>query len=98
VGTMAVQFAKLAGARVLGTASGKDGAAVVRRLGADVAVDGKHDDLEAAARKFAPDGVDAILALVGGKTLTQCMNALRRGGRVAYPNGVEPAPRKRAGV
>jgi NADPH:quinone reductase len=42
--------------------------------------------------------VDAILARVGGNSLTQCMNALRRGGRVAYPNGVEPAPRKRAGL
>jgi NADPH2:quinone reductase len=98
VGTMAVQFAKLRGARVLGIASGKDGAATVKRLGADAAVDGKHADLLDAAQNFAPDGVDAILALVGGKSLTECMKALKRGGRVAYPNGVEPAPRKRAGI
>src|SRR6185503_160689 len=36
VGTMALQFAKLRGARVLATATGKDGAATVRRIGADV--------------------------------------------------------------
>jgi NADPH:quinone reductase-like Zn-dependent oxidoreductase len=26
------------------------------------------------------------------------MDALRRGGRVAYPNGIDPAPRKRRGI
>jgi threonine dehydrogenase-like Zn-dependent dehydrogenase len=98
VGTLAVQFAKLRGARVLGTASGPDGAALVRGLGADAAVDGKHDDIRAAARRFAPEGVDAVLGLVGGRTLERCLDALRRGGRVAYPNGVEPEPKKRRGI
>jgi len=84
--------------RVLATASGRDGVALARRLGADLAVDGKQEDIEAAARRFAPAGVDAVLATVGGKSLEQCIRALRRGGRLAYPNGVEPAPRKRAGV
>ena len=36
VGTLAVQLAKLRGARVLATASGEEGVALVRRLGADV--------------------------------------------------------------
>lgn len=101
VGTMAVQFAKWRGARVLATASGRDGVALARRLGADVAVDGKHEDLTAAARRFAPDGVDAVLAFVGGKSLAQCLDALKpRGGRLAYPNGVAdpPRPRKRKSV
>ena len=98
VGSLAVQFAKLRGARVLATASGRDGVALVRRLGADVAVDGKHGDILAAARRFAPDGVDAVLALAG-EGIAPCLEALRRpGGRVAYPNGVEPAPRKRRGI
>jgi len=98
VGSLAVQFAKLRGARVLATASGKDGLALVRRLGADMVVDGKRGDILAAARRFAPSGVDAVLAFVGGKELTRCIDALRRGGRVAYPHGVEPAPRKRRGI
>jgi NADPH:quinone reductase-like Zn-dependent oxidoreductase len=99
VGTLAVQFAKWRGARVLATASGRDGRALVRRLGADVAVDGKRGNLTAAARRFAPDGVDAVLAFVGGKSLAACLDALKpRGGRLAYPNGVEPVPRKRKGV
>ena len=98
VGSLAVQFAKLRGAKVLGTTSGRDGRALVRRLGADAAVDGRREDIAAAARRFAPDGVDAVLALSGGKPLARCLDALRRGGRVASPNGVEPGPRKRRGI
>jgi NADPH2:quinone reductase len=97
VGTLAVQFAKLRGARVFATASGDDGIRLVRRLGADVAVDGRKEDITAAARRFAPDGVDAVLAFAGDN-LARCLDALQGGGRVAYPNGVEPAPRKRAGI
>lgn len=98
VGTLAVQFAKLRGARVIATASGKDGLALVRRLGADAAVDGRREDIAAAARRFAPGGIDGVLALAGGKELTRCLDALRRGGRLAYPNGIEPEPRKRRGL
>jgi len=98
VGTMAVQFAKLRGARVLATASGADGKALVRRLGADMAVDGKHEDIVAAARRFAPEGIDAVLAFAGGNALEECIHALRRGGRVAYPNGVEPGPEKHGAI
>jgi NADPH:quinone reductase-like Zn-dependent oxidoreductase len=98
VGTLAVQFAKARGARVLATASGKDGLALVRRLGADAVVDGRNGDLAAAAHGFAPDGVDAVLALAGGKVLGACLEALPRGARVAFPNGVQPPPRKHRGI
>jgi len=98
VGTLAVQFAKRSRARVFATASGRSGVLLVRRLGADVAVDGKRADLVAALRRFAPDGVDAVLAFAGGTSLTRCLDAVRRGGRLAYPTGIEPAPRKRRGL
>ena len=98
VGTLALQIAKVRGARVLATASGDDGVALVRRLGADVAIDGRSGDIAAAARKFAPQGVDAVLALAGGAALDKCLDALRAGGRVAYPNGVNPAPQARPGI
>jgi NADPH:quinone reductase-like Zn-dependent oxidoreductase len=42
--------------------------------------------------------VDAVLALAGGPALTRLLDAVKRGGRVAFPNGVEPAPRKRRGI
>jgi NADPH:quinone reductase len=95
VGSLAVQFAKLREARVLATASGQDGMDFARRLGADMAVDGRHGDIVAAARDFAPDGVDAVLGLAGGEALERCLDALRPGGRLAYPTGIDPEPKKR---
>lgn len=98
VGTLAVQFAKLRGARVLATVSGEDEIALVKSLGADAVVDGRHGDIVAAAREFAPQGADAVLALAGGESLEQAMDALKKGGRVAYPSGVRPPPKPREGV
>jgi NADPH:quinone reductase-like Zn-dependent oxidoreductase len=95
VGMFAVQLAKWRGARVLATASGKDGVSFVRRLGIDNVIDGKKDDVALAARDLAPDGVDAVLAFAGGEELRRCIDTLRKGGRVVYPNGIEPEPRKR---
>ena len=98
VGMLAVQFAKLRGARVFAIASGPDGVELARRLGADEVVDGRADDLEAALDHFAPDGVDAVLAFAGGPELTTALDAVKKGGRLAYPNGIEPEPRKRRGL
>ncbi len=98
VGTLAVQFAKLREARVLGVASGEDGVAFVNRRGANVAIDGRHGDVLAAAKKFAPEGLDGVLALAGGETLDHVVDALKGGGLLAYPNGVDPKPKKRHGV
>jgi NADPH:quinone reductase-like Zn-dependent oxidoreductase len=98
VGTLAIQFAKLRRARVLASASGIDGLELVRDMGADLAVDSRHDDVAAAARRFAPNGIDAVLALAGGNALEDVLSAVGRGGRLAYPNGVEPVPAKRRGI
>ena len=88
VGTLVIQFAKLRGARVLATASGVDGLELVREMVADLAVDSRHEDVAEAARRFAHDGVDAILALAGGDELEHALETLRPGGRLAYPNGI----------
>ena len=98
VGTLAVQFAKLRGARVLATVSAADEIALVKSLGADAVVDGRLGDVAAAAREFSPAGVDAVLALAGGDALEHAIDALKKGGRVAYPSGVHPAPAARAGL
>jgi NADPH:quinone reductase-like Zn-dependent oxidoreductase len=84
VGTLAIQFAKLCGARVLATATGVDGLELVREMGADLAVDSRHEDVAEAARRLAHDGVDAILALAGGDELERALEALRPGGRLAF--------------
>jgi NADPH:quinone reductase-like Zn-dependent oxidoreductase len=98
IGHLAVQLAKRMGARVLAAASGSDGVELARRLGADAAVDGKRDDVARAARDLAPDGLDAALVLVHGESLEPALLTIRKGGRIAHPNGVEPAPKGPPGV
>jgi NADPH:quinone reductase len=92
VGALALQFAKLRGAHVLATASGEEGLSFVKGLGADAVVDGRKGDIAAAARQFAPAGVDAVLAFAGGDGLARCVDALKPGGRIAFPWGVSPEP------
>ena len=96
VGTLAVQFAKRRKARVVAAASGRDGVALVRRLGADEAFDARREPERLAT--LAPEGLDAALVLAGSPVVDQLLAHVHRGGRVAYPNGVEPAPRRRAGI
>ena len=50
------------------------------------------------AREFAPDGMDAVLVTAGGSEVDKALAAVRDGGRVAYPNGVEPKPKVRQSV
>jgi NADPH:quinone reductase len=89
VGTLAVQFARLRGAKVFATASGKEGVELVREMGAHSVVDGKRVDIDDQARRFAPNGFDAV---------GEMPERASAGGRVAHPNGIEPAPRKRRGM
>jgi NADPH:quinone reductase len=98
IGHMAVQLAKRMGNRVFAVASGDDGVTLARRLGADATVNGRKDDVVTAAREFAPDGLDAILLTTGGEIAERAIEAVRDGGRVAYPNGVKPKPKARPGV
>ena len=98
LGHMAVQLAKRMGARVLAVASGEDGVAFVRRLGADKVVNGHKDDIPTAAREFAPKGLDAVLLTTGGAAAEKALSALREGGRAAYPNGVQLTPKERPGI
>ena len=98
IGHMAVQLAKRMGARVLAVASGEDGVAFVRRLGADKVVDGHKDDIQAAAREFAQKGLDAVLLTTGGAAAEKALSTLREGGRAAYPNGVQLTPKEQPGI
>lgn len=98
VGHMAVQLASRLGARVFAVASGDDGVALARRLGADAAVNGRAGGVLAAARAFAPDGFDAALLTAGGEAAEQALTALREGGRAAYPKGIQPLPQPPSGV
>jgi NADPH:quinone reductase-like Zn-dependent oxidoreductase len=98
IGHLALQLARRMGAEVFAVASGEDGVALVRRLGAAEAVDGKHGAVADALRRFAPDGLDKALVLASGKGLETALSHIRKAGRIAYPNGVEPEPMAPAGV
>jgi len=98
IGHLAVQLAERMGARVLAVASGDDGVAFVRSLGAAKVVDGKKDDIAAAAREFAPQGLDAVLLTAGGEAAEKALSTLRQGGRAAYPSGIQPIPKERSGI
>ena len=69
---------------------GFDGVALVERLGADAAANGRTDDMPAAIEKFAPAGLDAALLTAGGEAAEKALRAVRDGGRVALPKGIQP--------
>ena len=98
VGTLAVQFAKRHRARVIGTARGRAAEKLVKKLGADAVIDPTKKDAAERLRALAPGGLDAVLVLAGGKNLESLLDLIRSGGRIAYPNGVEPTPRRRPKV
>jgi NADPH:quinone reductase len=98
IGHLAVQLANRMGARVMAAASGADGVAMVKNLGADMVIDGHQDDLLHAAKKFTPDGLDCLLLTAGGFEAERTLLALHEGGRAAFPNGVEPEPKSRQGI
>ena len=83
VGTACVQLAKLAGARVIATASTDDKAARVAALGADVVLNSAKEDVVARVRALTGKrGVDVVVDYVGKDTWARSLQCLRRGGRL----------------
>jgi NADPH:quinone reductase-like Zn-dependent oxidoreductase len=98
VGTLAVQFARRRHARVIGLVRGQDAVELLKHLGADASVDATRSDYLNQLRALAPGGIDAALVLAGGDAAESCLDFVRPGAWVAYPNGVEPEPRPRPNV
>jgi NADPH-dependent curcumin reductase CurA len=69
VGSIAVQLAVAAGARVIGVAGTPAKCEWVREIGADDCVNYREDDISAACSRLCPDGIDVIFDNVGGATL-----------------------------
>lgn len=85
VSVFALQFAKLAGARVLATTSSDAKAARLRDLGADAVhnykVDPAWDDW--ALSETAGRGVDKVIEIGGPETLNRSIKAVRFGGHIS---------------
>lgn len=95
VGTMAIQLAKLWGARVIAVASSVEKRELAKSLGADATVDANVEDL-ASAMLAANNGkkIDLVLEMVGGKTFDASLEVLAPFGRViTYGNASRKLPR-----
>lgn len=83
VGTIAIQLAKMWGAKVIAVASTEVKRDLAKRLGADVAIDASVEGLK--ERIIEANGgkrVDIILEMVGGKTFDRSLEALTTFGRI----------------
>ncbi|MBM4203958.1 MAG: NADP-dependent oxidoreductase [Gammaproteobacteria bacterium] len=83
VGSMAGQFAKLAGARVIGIAGGPEKCAwLINQLEYDVAIDYRRPDWFAHLKEAAPDRIDIIFDNVGGEIMDQSLKLIGMNGIV----------------
>ncbi len=82
-GTLAVQIAKRAGAKVIGLASSEEKRDLVAGLGADVCVDSRAEDLGTAIREAnGGERVDAVLHMSGGDAFDAELDVLAPLGRM----------------
>ena len=89
VGSVAGQIAKIKGCRVIGTAGGEDKCRLLTsEFGFDVAIDYKRDDLRAALREHAPNGVDVYFDNDGGEVLDAVLGRLARGARIVISGAI----------
>ena len=91
IGVTAIQLAKAFGARVFTTAGSAEKCAACVSLGADRAIDYKHEDFaEVIKTETQGKGVDVILDMVGGDYIDKNIRSLADDGRlinIAYLNG-----------
>lgn len=95
LGQAALDLARHARARVIGTVRSGAREPLARACGADeVCIENAM--IEASIRGMAPEGVDAVLDLIGTETLLESMRLAKRGGRVCiagFLGGHEPLER-----
>jgi NADPH-dependent curcumin reductase CurA len=100
VGSVAVQLAKRAGARVIASAGSDDKCAwVTGTLGADHAINYHKEDLAVLLAELAPDGLAAAFDNVGGEQLEILIDAMAPRGRLALCGAIAlyDGPNYRAG-
>ncbi|XP_043693774.1 2-alkenal reductase (NADP(+)-dependent)-like isoform X2 [Telopea speciosissima] len=85
VGQLVGQFAKLMGCYVVGSAGSKEKVDLLKnKFGFDEAFNYKEeDDLDAALRRYFPEGIDIYFENVGGKMLDAVLLNMKVNGRIA---------------
>lgn len=93
-GGLLVQIAKMRGARVIGTVSTEEKAALAREAGADEVINYAQVDFESEVKRLTGNkGVDVVYDSVGKDTFEKGLNCLRkRGYMVLYGQSSGPAP------
>jgi NADPH2:quinone reductase len=92
VGLLAVQMAKMLGARVIGTVSTPEKARLAREAGADEVILYSQGDFAEEAKRFTDGrGVDLVLDAVGKPTFQKGLEALAvRGHMIVYGRAAGP--------
>ncbi|MBX9719968.1 MAG: zinc-binding dehydrogenase, partial [Candidatus Obscuribacterales bacterium] len=84
VGHLAIQLAKLRGAKVITTASSKASIALVKSLGADIIINHKEEDFVKRVNEITNNkGVEAIFDCVGGPVFDKSLDVIAANGRIA---------------
>lgn len=92
VGSMVVQMAKIAGAKVIATAGSDEKCAALRELGADATVNYKTADVAATVKAFAPAGVNIYWETVREPDFEKIVPYLAERGRIILMAGREARP------
>lgn len=92
VGSMVVQMAKAAGARVVATAGSDAKAQLCRDLGADEVILYRDEDVAAAVKRFAPDGVNVAWETQREPNLDLLVDCLAERGRIILMAGRDARP------
>ncbi len=92
VGSMVVQMAKASGARVATSAGSQERLELCQRLGADLALNYKTDDIPAKLREFSPEGIDVWYETQREPNLEIAVPLLRKRGRMILMAGRAAKP------
>jgi NADPH:quinone reductase len=92
VGSMVIQMAKAADARVATSAGRHESLALCRKLGADLVLNYRTDDIAARLREFAPEGIDVWFETQREPNLEVSIPLLRRFGRMLLMAGRTAKP------
>jgi NADPH:quinone reductase len=92
VGSMAVQMASAVGARVVTAAGSDERLELCRRLGAELALNYKTEDVPARLREFSPEGIDVWFETQREPDLEVAIPLLRKFGRMILIAGRAAKP------